>query len=187
MAADPDHQDCESDAFRRIYTNMDEMRLEMDKQDNPRDHTTLSEVHHDDSGLTESTNLSGSDDSDDSALSAASFAGSTPENCLGSSTTTTTSNPEHCSLGAGMTSTNDAERHNCSQQGYFGLPRAFDLALLAKDVNTWNVNGLDPDPDDRCLRGTHVRLGSSLRARAATDAEKAQLEDKGVSLDNLRF
>ncbi|KAL8718859.1 MAG: hypothetical protein Q9181_008141, partial [Wetmoreana brouardii] len=50
------------------------------------------------------------------------------------------------------------------KKGYFGLPQ-FDLALVAPDFYAWSSDGLDQPQVKRCLDNSHVRLGSSLRAR----------------------
>ncbi|KAL8940380.1 MAG: hypothetical protein Q9216_002837 [Gyalolechia sp. 2 TL-2023] len=71
-------------------------------------------------------------------------------------------------------------------QGYFGLPR-HDLALLAPDIMSWSPEGFDAQQVHACLRGTHIHLGSSLRARTATEEEVDRIREDRVSFEHLRF
>lgn len=65
--------------------------------------------------------------------------------------------------------------------------QSFDLAMLAPDVDKWDLgNGLDLKEVKVCLHATSMRLGSSLRIRAATDEEEGHLStDKRVDLRAL--
>ncbi|KAI4169199.1 MAG: hypothetical protein LQ343_005861 [Gyalolechia ehrenbergii] len=68
-------------------------------------------------------------------------------------------------------------------QGYFGLPR-HDLALLAPDIMSWSTQGFDAQQVHTCLRGTHVHLGSSLRARTATAEEVERIRHDRVNFEH---
>ncbi|KAL8710998.1 MAG: hypothetical protein Q9225_007200, partial [Loekoesia sp. 1 TL-2023] len=69
--------------------------------------------------------------------------------------------------------------------GYFGLSRAFDLAMLAPNISAWDAeNGLDQKQVKMCLGGSHMRLGTSLRARGITkDEEDNFIAGKGNRVD----
>lgn len=57
-----------------------------------------------------------------------------------------------------------------------GSDRPFDLAMLAPDVDKWDLdNGMDLEEVQVCLHATSMRLGSSLRVRAATQEELDRL------------
>ena len=73
------------------------------------------------------------------------------------------------------------------ENGYFGLPALFDLALLAPDATTWHVDGLNQEQVKKCLDSSYFRLGSSLRARTAEDAEVQELQNKRIDIKALCF
>ncbi|KAL8750950.1 MAG: hypothetical protein Q9184_006236 [Pyrenodesmia sp. 2 TL-2023] len=68
--------------------------------------------------------------------------------------------------------------------GYFGLPR-HDLALLAPDINSWSSQGFPAEQVITCLRGSHVHLGSTLRAQTATDEQVGSIQQSRVSFQHL--
>ncbi|KAL8919425.1 MAG: hypothetical protein Q9208_006803 [Pyrenodesmia sp. 3 TL-2023] len=79
-----------------------------------------------------------------------------------------------------------ADKLHKDAKGYFGLPR-HDLALIAPDIMSWTPQGFDTQQVYTCLRGTHVHLGSSLRAKTATDEEVQSTQQNRVSFEDLRF
>lgn len=79
-----------------------------------------------------------------------------------------------------------ADKVSKDEKGYFGLPR-HDLALLAPDIMSWSTQGFDAQQVYTCLRGTHVHLGSSLRAKTATDEEVQSMQQNRINFKNLRF
>ncbi|KAI4179889.1 MAG: hypothetical protein LQ346_007096 [Caloplaca aetnensis] len=91
----------------------------------------------------------------------------------------------------GSTLVDDADNHHVpidklgkNDTGYFGLPR-HDLALLAPDIMAWSGQGFPAEQVVTCLRGTHVHLGSSLRARSATDEEIDSIKQNRVNFANF--
>lgn len=85
-----------------------------------------------------------------------------------------TNRPEETSCKAA-----DNDQHNRSyetddcKKGYFSLPRRFDLALLASDVEKWSSDGIDPTHVKRCLESSSVCYGESLRIRSLKKRELA--------------
>ena len=72
------------------------------------------------------------------------------------------------------------------EQGFFGQPRLFDLALLAPDFQSWRPDGLDYAQTMRCLNSTHVRLGSTLRASSIRkDSLLSKLTQNPISIKDL--
>lgn len=67
-------------------------------------------------------------------------------------------------------------------KGYLGLP-PFDLALLAPDINEWSEDGIDLELIKKCLRSSHVHIGSSLRVQEATDKQLEVIQDKENRID----
>ncbi|KAL8904883.1 MAG: hypothetical protein Q9207_002978 [Kuettlingeria erythrocarpa] len=62
--------------------------------------------------------------------------------------------------------------------------RPFDLAMLAPDVDKWDLrNGLDSEEVKVCLHATSMRLGSSMRVRAATEDERDGLAAANEHVD----
>ena len=72
------------------------------------------------------------------------------------------------------------------EQGFFGQPHLFDLALLAPDFHSWRPDGLDYAQTMRCLNSTHVRLGSTLRASAISeDSLLSELTQNPINIEDL--
>ncbi|KAL8720153.1 MAG: hypothetical protein Q9225_002941 [Loekoesia sp. 1 TL-2023] len=189
-AAASNYQGCEIGDFRQIYTNMNEMRPKMDKQGDSNVCNARNGAHYSASGFSEDrefTSPNRNDGSESSIPPISSSAESSYEKSSDSSTTTIPGNAQRCSLEMGTSSVSEPESYTGGPQGYLDHPYPFDLAMLAKDINSWKTDGLDPEHVVRCLRSTQVCLGSSLRARTTTNAEKAQLKDKRISLEGLQL
>ncbi|KAL8918616.1 MAG: hypothetical protein Q9208_007260 [Pyrenodesmia sp. 3 TL-2023] len=79
-----------------------------------------------------------------------------------------------------------ADKLGKDDTGYFGLPRQ-DLALLAPDIMAWSDQGFPAEQVITCLRGSHVHLGSSLRAQTATDEQVDRIKQNRISFKHLQF
>ncbi|KAL8719457.1 MAG: hypothetical protein Q9225_003546 [Loekoesia sp. 1 TL-2023] len=74
-----------------------------------------------------------------------------------------------------------------NEPGYFGLRQRFDLALLAPDIKTWKVDGLNPGQVKTCLESSHVRLGASMQQENIGYGGAPELLKSRVNIERLCF
>ena len=70
----------------------------------------------------------------------------------------------------GATAENSSSKSNC-QKGFLGQRHPFDIALLAEDFQFWRPEGLDVAYMMNCIKGSHMCLGPSLRARSLLEED----------------
>jgi len=58
------------------------------------------------------------------------------------------------------------QQFSSDEQGFFGLPCRFDVALLTRDITEWTEDGLIKENMKKCLECSHMEIGPTLCARA---------------------